>query len=61
MKEFEKWLCENYGALMDGTSFEYNTKESWEAAFENMQQWIMGRRCTGEDMLDYINKELGNA
>ena len=69
MKEFEKWwekhrasnfpcTCqsarrENLGMLAD--------RYIWKAAFENMQQWLMGRRCTGEDVLDYINKELGNA
>lgn len=33
-------------------------KDGWKAAFINMQQWIMGRRCDSEDILEYINKEI---
>ena len=53
MRECEKWL-----------ERELTEKErtycvgGWIGAFENMQQWLMGRRCTGEDVLDYVTKEL---
>lgn len=62
MNEFEKWA---------GPGFYYGKdplnrptldakRKTWKAAFENIQQWIMGRRCTGEDVLEYIIKELEN-
>ncbi len=38
--------------------YELGASRAWKAAFENMQQWLMGRRCTEEDVLEYILKEL---
>ena len=54
MKEFKKW----YQREMDLGFYCTDAEDGWKAAFTNMQQWIMGRRCTGEDVLDYINQEL---
>ena len=30
----------------------------WRAAFQNMENWARGRRCTGEDVMEYTLKEL---
>ena len=64
MEAFEKYFNENYplpttierGPI--GRDFKKGCEQSWKAAFENMENWIRGRRCTGEDMLEYIYKEL---
>ena len=66
MEQFEKWkdgkcvkVCNLCYIGVCGDCSGIGTKEdTWRAAFENIQQWIMGRRCTGEDVLDYINKEI---
>ena len=61
MKAFE----ERFGVESDiSTSEDWEvyiaTRDGWRAAFEDIQQWLMGRRCTEEDVLDYIYKELNN-
>ena len=70
MKEFEKyWVKEKYKVFHNGMHYEYLCRDGdnkkfieggWKDAFKNIQQWLMGRRCTGEDVLDYINRELEN-
>lgn len=60
MNEFEEWKKENWNTLKKINPYPYSNllQEGWRAAFENMENWIRGRRCTGEDMLEYIYKEL---
>ena len=64
MKAFGEWeKCNkiNYASISGGEICVHHQRYmAWKAAFENIQQWLMGRRCTGEDVLDYIYKELNN-
>jgi hypothetical protein len=62
MEAFEEYKkraeVKTIGYLNNSAAFNAGREVGWRAAFVNVQQWLMGRRCTGEDVLDYINKEL---
>ena len=65
MEAFEKIFPMNFGVSQSELSEDSRRcniwnirRNTWRAAFVNMQQWLIGRRCTGEDMLEYVNKEL---
>ncbi len=57
MDKFEEW-CDEIEYLCVDYSKRDTLRRGWKAAFTNMQQWLVGRRCVGEDVLDYVNKEL---
>ena len=60
MKQFEKWLNQNYSRIMDGTSFEYNTKEAWSAALKCVQDVACKGGILQNDFVirEWIRKEL---
>jgi hypothetical protein len=61
-KEFEEWLdtLSYFERECQSPSFYGGLEGGWKAAFINIQQWLMGRRCTENDVLDYVNKELND-
>ena len=59
MEEFKKWFDKEKIKYPYRPINEIDCGMGYKAAFENMENWIRGRRCTGEDMLEYIYKELG--
>ena len=60
MKEFRKHWNKEIRPYIHNPKDREIAEYWWRAAFENIQQWIMGRRCDMEDVLEYINKELEN-
>ena len=57
-KQLKKYVNNLYPAKLSEVHPGQVALDFWKAAFENMENWIRGRRCTGEDVLEYIYKEL---